>query len=89
MLINLEGTPTIADAKLVEEICTDLSEGFGYGITIDLAGVPFVSTESAKIFSRLRALPYLTMRGMRQVVRQIIESTEAAQNYLQGQEGRS
>ena len=86
--MNLEGTPSVADAKLVEEICTDLSEGFGYGITIDL-GVPFVSHESAKILSRLRTMPDLTMRGMRQLVRQIIESTEAAQSGARGKESQS
>ena len=86
--MNLEGTPTVADAKLVEEICTDLSQGFGYGITIDLAGVPFISIESAKILSRLRAMPDLTMRGMRQLVRQIIESADAAQSDFRAKEAQ-
>lgn len=79
MVLKLEGTLTTADARLLEEICTDVREELGYGITIDLAGVNFVGNHSAKILCRLKEMPELTMQGMHLFVQQILESTEAAQ----------
>src|SRR6476620_5001951 len=79
MLLKLEGTLTVADARLLEEICTDLKDELGYGITIDLAGVDFLGHKSAEILCRLKATPELTLQGMHLFVQQIIESTEAAQ----------
>lgn len=85
MVLKLEGTLTAADARLLEEICTDLREELGYGITIDFAGVNFVGRHSAEILCRLKATPDLTMEGMHLFVQQIMESTEAAQR--NGEEG--
>ena len=84
MILKLEGTLTLADARLLEEICTDLKDELGYGITIDLAGVNFLSNQSARILCRLKEMPELTLQGMHLFVQQIIEATEAAQ--LNGKE---
>lgn len=78
MILKLEGTLTVADAKLLEEICEDLREDFGYSITIDMSGVNFVGNRSAQILCRLKELPDLTLEGMHLFVQQMIESTEAA-----------
>ena len=78
MILKLEGTLTLADARLLEEICTDLRDELGYGITIDLAGVNFLGNQSAKILCRLKAMPELAFQGMHLFVQQIIEATEAA-----------
>ena len=77
MVLKLEGMLTVADAKLLEEICEDLREEMGYGITIDMSGVNFIGHQSAQILCRLRALPNLTIEGMHLFVQQIIDSTEA------------
>ena len=54
MVLKLEGTLTTADARLLEEICTDVRDELGYHITIDLAGVDFLGNQSAKILCRLK-----------------------------------
>jgi anti-anti-sigma regulatory factor len=77
MVLKLEGMLTVADAKLLEEICEDLREELGYGITIDMSGVNFIGHQSAQILCRLKALPNLTIEGMHLFVQQIIDSTEA------------
>lgn len=84
MVLKLEGTLTVADAKLLEEICTDVREELGYGITIDLAGVDFLGRQSAHILCRLKSTPELTLQGMHLFVQQIIESAEA--EHRSGQE---
>ena len=79
MVLRLEGSLSSADARLLEEICADLRDELGYGITIDLTNVDYVSREGAKILVRLKSNPQLDMQGMHLFVQQIIELTEAAQ----------
>jgi anti-anti-sigma regulatory factor len=76
IILKLEGTLTAADARLLEEICTDLKEDFGYGITIDFAGVNFVGRQSAAILRRLKETPDLTMEGMHLFVHQFMDLPE-------------
>jgi anti-anti-sigma regulatory factor len=89
MVLKLEGTITVADAKLVEEICADLQEELGYGITIDLAGVDFLGHQSAVILCRLKNTPELMLQGMPLFVQQIIESAEAEQSNGKERDGQS
>ena len=89
VVLKLEGTVSVADARLLEEICNDLKEEFGYGITVDLGGVDFLGNESATILCRLKTLPELTLAGMHLFVQQMIESTEAAQRETREKEGES
>jgi anti-anti-sigma regulatory factor len=77
MVLKLEGTLTVADARLLEEICSDVRDELGYGITIDLAGVDFLGRQSATILNRLKGSPDLTLQGMHLFVQQIMDSVEA------------
>ena len=85
MVIKLEGTLTAADARLLEEICTDVKEELGFGITIDLAGVNFVGRRSAEILARLKNTPDLSFEGMHLFVEQVMESLDP--NTGNGKEG--
>lgn len=87
MVLKLEGTLTAADAKLLEEICEDVKEELGYGITIDLAGVSFVGRRSAEILARLKGTPDLMFEGMHLFVEQIMGSIEATNGNGNGKEG--
>ena len=89
MILKLEGALTLADARLLEEICNDLRDELDYGITIDLAGVNFLSNQSAKILCRLKEIPELTFQGMHLFVQQIIESTESASGNGKERDGES
>lgn len=76
MILKLEGVVTVADAKLLEEICDDLRRELDYAITIDISGVNFLGSQSAEIFRRLRTTPGLSIEGAHLFVQQILESTE-------------
>lgn len=78
----------MADAKLLEEICADLREELGYGITIDLAGVGFLGHQSAAILCRLKDTPELTLQEMPLFVQQIIASAEAEQANAKERDGQ-
>ena len=81
MILKLEGVVTIADAKLLEEICEDLRRDFDYAITIDLSGVNFLGSQSAEVIRRLREMPNLSIEGAHLFVQQILESTEDGNNH--------
>jgi anti-anti-sigma regulatory factor len=77
MVLKLEGTMTVADAKMLEEICEDLRENPGLPIKIDMSAVNFLGNRSAQVLCRLRAMPDVIMQGMHLFVQQIMDSTEA------------
>jgi anti-anti-sigma regulatory factor len=76
MILKLEGAVTIADARLLEEICNDLQDELRCAITIDLSGVNFLGSQSAEILCRLKSMPDLEIDGAHLFVQQIIESVE-------------
>jgi anti-anti-sigma regulatory factor len=87
MVLKIEGTLTVADAKLLEEICEDVREELGYGITIDLAGIAFLGYQSAAILCRLKNTPRLKLQRTPLFVQQIIESAEAEQSNAKERDG--
>jgi anti-anti-sigma regulatory factor len=76
MVLKLEGVLTVADARLLEEICDDLKRELDYEITIDMSGVNFLGNQSAEILRRLRTMPGLSIEGAHLFVQQILEATE-------------
>ncbi|HEY0727928.1 MAG TPA: STAS domain-containing protein [Pyrinomonadaceae bacterium] len=80
MILKLEGALTIADARLLEEICTDLQDELRCAITIDLSGVNFLGSQSAEILCRLKSMPDLEIEGAHLFVQQIIDSVENRRN---------
>ena len=88
MVLKIEGTLTVTDAKLLEEICEDVREELGYGITIDLAGVAFLGHQSAAILCRLKDTPELKLQGTPLFVQQIIEAAEAEQSNAKERDGQ-
>lgn len=81
MILKLEGSVTVADAKLLEEICEDLRRELGYEITIDMSGVNFLGSQSAEILRRLKTTPGLSIEGAHLFVQQILESTEDGKHH--------
>jgi anti-anti-sigma regulatory factor len=81
MILKLEGSLTVADAKLLEEICEDIRGELGYAITIDLSEVNFLGSQSAEILRRLKTTPGLSIEGAHLFVQQILESTEDGNNH--------
>ena len=81
MVLKLEGVLTVADAKLLEEICDDLRRELDYAIRIDMSGVNFLGSQSAEIIRRLRTTPGLSIEGAHLFVQQILEATEDGKNH--------
>jgi len=76
MVLKVEGVLTVADAKLLEEICEDIRRELDHSITIDMSGVNFLGSRSAEVLRRLRTMPGLSIEGAHLFVQQILEATE-------------
>ena len=77
MVLKLEGVLTVADAKLLEEICEDIRRELDHSIiTIDMSGVNFLGSRSAEVIRRLRTMPGLSIEGAHLFVQQILEADE-------------
>ncbi len=75
-LIRVEGSLGLTDAKLLEQVCVDLKKQTGASVTVDLADISFLDSESAAVLSRLRREEEVTLEGVHFFIQQVIEIAE-------------
>ena len=73
--LKVEGTLTLADAELLEGICNELCEQAGSCISIDLADITFLDSESASVLCRLKGRG-ISLEGLDLFVRKVVELAE-------------
>jgi hypothetical protein len=73
--LKVEGTLTRADAELLESVCNNLSENCCSGISVDLADITFLDSDSASVLCRLKRQGVL-LEGLDMFVRKVVELTE-------------
>jgi anti-anti-sigma factor len=75
-ILRIEGSLTLADAELLERICADLREQTdGKGISLDLADLNFLDSESASVLYRLKQQG-IEMEGLHYFIQKEIELAE-------------
>ena len=77
-LLRVEGTLGLADAELLEQVCTDLRAQTGASVTVDLTEISFLDSESASVLARLRRKQEVDLEGVHFFVQQVIEIAERA-----------
>lgn len=77
-LVRVEGSLGLADAELLEQVCADLKARSGAAVTVDLADISFLDSESASVLARLRREQEVTLEGVHLFVQQVIEIAERA-----------
>jgi anti-anti-sigma factor len=78
-LVRVEGTLTLSDAELLEQVCADLKARSGMGVTVDLTDISFLDSESASVLARLRREQEVTLEGVHFFLQQVIEIAERAE----------
>ena len=73
--LKVEGTLTLADAELLEGICNELREQSDSGVSVDLADITFLDSESASVLCRLKRQG-ISMEGLDLFVRKVVELAE-------------
>ena len=74
--LRVEGTLGAEDAELIEKLCRDLRREKGRLITLDLADLSFIDSDSAHILCRLRAEQGVTLEGLHLFIQRVIELAE-------------
>jgi len=77
--LKVEGTLTLADAELLEGICEQLCEQADPGISVDLADITFLDSESASVLCRLKGRG-ISLEGLDLFVRKVVELAEETGN---------
>lgn len=77
-LLRVEGKLALADAVLLEQVCTDLRAQTGASVTVDLTDISFLDSESATVLARLRREQQVNLEGIHFFVQQVIEIAERA-----------
>jgi anti-anti-sigma regulatory factor len=73
--LKVEGTLTLADAELLESICAELCEQAGSCVSVDLADITFLDSESASVLCRLKGRG-ISLEGLDLFVRKVVELAE-------------
>jgi anti-anti-sigma factor len=75
-MLRVEGTLSRAEAELLEHVCSDLRAQTGANVTLDLADISFLDSESAAVLARLRREQEVNLEGVHFFVQQVINIAE-------------
>lgn len=76
-LLKVEGSLYLEDAELLERICRDIGEQTKARLTLDLADLSFLDSESASVLCRLKREQNVNLEGLHLFIQKVIEVTEA------------
>jgi anti-anti-sigma regulatory factor len=76
--LRVEGSLYLADAELLERLCRDIQQESGRTVTLDLADLSFLDSDSAAVLSRLKREWGVTLEGLHLFVQRVIELAEGA-----------
>jgi len=74
--LKVEGSLYLADAELLERVCRDLRRETGRAVTLDLADISFLDSDSAEVLARMRREPGVRLEGLHLFVQKVIELAE-------------
>lgn len=74
--LQVEGDMLVDDALLLERIVSGLQEGSAGGITVDLADLDFLDSDSAPVLKRLEARSGVSIEGLEIFLQSAIDSAE-------------
>ena len=76
-VLRVAGSLTVEDAVLLEKIALGMRENSGRKLTIDLADLHFLDSESAPILRRLEREHKIEIEGLMIFLQKAIEETES------------
>jgi len=74
--LQVEGEMLVDDAILVERLATGLREDSGTEVTVDLADLDFLDSDSASVLKRLSSNPGISIEGLEIFLQAAIDSAE-------------
>jgi anti-anti-sigma factor len=75
-VLRVEGSLYLADAEVLERLCRDIGRDSGHAVTLDLADLSFIDSESAGVLCRLRREMGVRLEGLHLFIQKVIELTD-------------
>jgi hypothetical protein len=75
-VLKVEGTLYLKDAELLENICRDFTRQTGRPVTLDLASISFIDSDSASVLCRLKRELGVTLEGVHLFIGKVVELAE-------------
>lgn len=76
LILRVEGDMMLDDAVLLEKLALEMRTHYGRDVTIDLADLDFLDSESAPVLKRLEREHGFTIEGMEIFLQSAIDSAE-------------
>ena len=76
--LRVEGSLYLEDAELLERICRDIQQASRHTITLDLADLSFLDSDSAEVLSRMKREWGVGLEGLHLFIQKAVELAEAA-----------
>jgi anti-anti-sigma regulatory factor len=84
-VFKVEGTLYLKDAELLEKICRDVGNQTERPVTLDLAGLCYLDSESAAVLCRMKREQGVRLEGLHLFIEKVVElaeECEKAEKYL-------
>jgi len=84
-VFKVEGTLYLKDAELLERICRDVGNQTKRPVTLELAGLSYLDSDSAAVLCRMKRELNVNLEGLHLFIEKVVELTdeyEKAAKYL-------
>ena len=75
-VFKVEGTLYLRDAELLEKICRDVGNKTKRPVTLELAGLSYLDSDSAAVLCRMKREQNVRLEGLHLFIEKVVELTE-------------
>ena len=75
-VFKVEGTLYLRNAELLEKICRDVSNQTKRPVTLELAGLSYLDSDSAAVLCRMKRELNVSLEGLHLFIEKVVELTE-------------
>src|SRR6266542_4281625 len=75
-VFKVEGTLYLRDAELLEKICRDVGNQTKRPVTLELAGLSYLDSDSAAVLCRMKREQNVRLEGLHLFIEKVVELTE-------------
>lgn len=75
-VFKVEGTLYLRDAELLEKICRDVGNQTKRPVTLELAGLSYLDSDSAAVLCRMKRELNVSLKGLHLFIEKVVELTE-------------
>ena len=78
-VFKVEGTLYLRDAELLEKICRDVGNQTKRPVTLELAGLSYLDSDSAAVLCRMKREQNVRLEGLHLFIAKVVELTEESE----------